>query len=90
MVTCVQGCKVNKKSRETLSYSHWLGFVQDPREVSHPSQIAEKKETEEYDMLTTQRTLLVMLERFTQGWDKMGGKSRDNGACGRGGEGQGT
>ena len=63
MVTRVQGCKVNKKGEETLSYSQRLGVVQDPREVSHPSQIAEKK-TRIRSVNNTQRTLLVMLERL--------------------------
>lgn len=56
--------KSTKKGTETLSYLQWLGLMQDPCEVSHPSQIAERT-TEEYDLLlTTQKTLLVLLERL--------------------------
>ena len=66
MVTRVQGCTVNKKGKETLSYSQRLGVVQDPREVSHPSQIAEKKQ--EYDLLTTHRELFL---QWLKGYARM-------------------
>lgn len=79
-ITRKLGCKVhNKASTETLSYLQWLGPTHDP--WTHPSQIAERT-TEEHELLTTQKTLVVLLERLRKDGTRWEDKARDNGACG--------